>query len=199
MRDTKTLLLASKSPRRRELLKQIGTPFETVDVNVPEIRQAGEAAPDYVRRLALSKARAGAKLWPGRPVLGADTVVVQGGMILEKPADAAAAAAMLALLSDNTHEVLTALAVCQDHREVASLCCSRVTFRAVSAAEAARYWRTGEPKDKAGGYGIQGLGAVFVADLHGSYSNVVGLPLMETQQLLAQFGVPTWYTDGQDE
>lgn len=186
------LLLASKSPRRRELLQQIGVRFEVLDINVPERRDPNEAAQDYVQRLASSKSRAGTVLRPDIPVLGADTIVVQGDQILEKPRNKEQALAMLAQLSGTHHHVYTAVAVTLGSRQQKVLCCTEVTFRDILPAEAERYWHTGEPQDKAGGYGIQGLAAVFVANLHGSYSNVVGLPLMETQQLLAQFDVPAW-------
>lgn len=186
------LLLASKSPRRRELLQQIGVRFEVLDINVPERRTPYESAQQYVQRLAASKSRAGTVLRPDVPVLGADTIVVQGEQILEKPTDKAHGLAMLAQLSGSSHQVYTAVAVTLGQRQQVVLCCSEVTFRDILPAEAERYWHTGEPQDKAGGYGIQGLAAVFVADLKGSYSNVVGLPLMETQQLLAQFDVPVW-------
>lgn len=186
------LLLASKSPRRRELLQQIGVRFEVLDVNVPERRDAHESPQQYVQRLAAQKSRAGTVLRPDVPVLGADTIVVQGERILEKPRDRDDALDMLARLSGSTHQVYTAVAVTRGQRQQVSVCRSEVTFRDILPEEAERYWHTGEARDKAGGYGIQGLAAVFVADLRGSYSNVVGLPLMETQQLLAQFDVPIW-------
>lgn len=186
------LLLASKSPRRRELLHQIGVRFEVLDINVPERREAHETAQDYVQRLASQKSRAGTVLRPDVPVLGADTIVVFGDKILEKPRDKQQALTMLAQLSGVTHKVYTAVAVTLEKRQKTILCCTDVTFRDILPAEAERYWHTGEPQDKAGGYGIQGLAAVFVANMQGSYSNVVGLPLMETQQLLAQFDVPVW-------
>lgn len=186
------LLLASKSPRRRELLQQIGVRFDVLDINVPERRDVHETAQDYVQRLASQKSRAGTVLRPDIPVLGADTIVVLGDQILEKPRDKPQALAMLAQLSGVTHQVYTAVAVTSDKRQKTILCCTEVTFRDIGPAEAERYWHTGEPQDKAGGYGIQGLAAIFVANMQGSYSNVVGLPLMETQQLLAQFDVPVW-------
>lgn len=189
---TVDLLLASKSPRRRELLQQIGVRFDVLDVNVPERIDAHESAAQYVQRLAAQKSRAGTVLRADVPVLGADTIVVQDGAIVEKPRDKVHGLAMLAQLSGTTHQVYTAVAVTYKRRQEVTLCCSEVTFRDILPAEADRYWHTGEPQDKAGGYGIQGLAAVFVADLRGSYSNVVGLPLMETQQLLAQFDVPIW-------
>lgn len=186
------LFLASKSPRRQELLTQIGVLFRLVDVVVPEQQLAGELPGVYVQRLAEAKARAGALLQPGDVVLGADTIVVLAGRVLEKPQNEKDAISMLNDLSGVTHEVLTAVCLCRD-QQAETLCTStRVRFRAISPEEAKRYWATGEPADKAGGYGIQGFGSIFVQDIQGSYSCVVGLPLYETSQLLAQFGVPVW-------
>jgi septum formation protein len=189
------VLLASQSPRRQELLAQIGVRFAVVTVAVPEQHQSGESPQDYVLRLALAKAAAGSQCRPEAPVLGADTVVVLGDEILEKPRDRAHALAMLARLSDTTHQVLTGIALCQGERQLRRVVQTQVRFRAIDKTEAERYWQTGEPRDKAGGYGIQGLGAVFVEHLSGSYSNVVGLPLAETAQLFGTFGVPVW-TEG---
>jgi len=146
---------------------------------------------EYVRRIAVAKARAGADAVggrPARPVLAADTAVVVDGRILGKPADAGDALAMLALLSGRGHEVLTAVAV-HGRREQVRVSASRVRFRDIAPVEAAAYWATGEPCDKAGAYAIQGRGALFVAELQGSYSGVVGLPLFETAELLAAEGV----------
>lgn len=192
MTDSIDLLLASGSPRRRELLTQIGVRFAVQIAQVPEQRVAGEPPDDYVRRLALEKAQAIARQHPELPVLGADTIGVMGDQVLEKPQDREHGVDMLLAMSGGTHRVLTALAVCQGERQALALCESWVTLRTISREEALRYWYTGEPQDKAGGYAIQGLGAVFVAHLAGSYSNVVGLPLLETQALLAQFDVPVW-------
>jgi septum formation protein len=186
------LLLASKSPRRRELLEQIGVRFGVLDVQVPELRAPSELPQDYVQRLASEKSQAGSLLRPDLPVLGADTIVVLADQVLEKPATREEALAMLAQLSGSTHEVYTAIAITHGLRQARLLCCTEVTFREISPSEAERYWHTGEACDKAGGYGIQGMAAVFVANLRGSYSNVVGLPLMETQQLLARFNVSVW-------
>lgn len=186
------LLLASQSPRRSELLQQIGVRFACVKVDVPEQLAAGESPPQYIQRLALSKARAAGGHHPQKVVLGADTVVVQAGEVLEKPRNKSHGLQMLASLSGNTHSVLTAVALVQGDREAMVLVSSEVTFRAIDPLEAERYWATGEPQDKAGGYGIQGFGGVFVTHLVGSYSNVVGLPLAETQGLLQQFEIPVW-------
>ncbi|MCP8463768.1 Maf-like protein [Pseudomonas sp. ZM23] len=189
------LYLASSSPRRRELLTQIGLPFHIVPASIDETPLAGESAVAYVERLARGKALAGLHFLAQRAdvcVLGADTAVVLDGRILGKPADRAEALAMLQALSGREHEVLTAVAVAnRDHCE-ARVVSSRVTFRTVSMEEAERYWETGEPHDKAGGYAIQGLAAVFVSRVEGSYSAVVGLPLCETAALLADFSIPCW-------
>lgn len=192
MTESFDLMLASQSPRRKELLSQIGVRHGVLRVDVPEVLASGEAPEAYVQRLALAKARAGGLLCPQLPVLGADTVVVHDGEVLEKPMDKAAALAMLAKLSDTTHRVITAVAICCGAEEACTVSRSEVSFRKITADEAERYWSTGEPADKAGAYGIQGLGAVFVSRLEGSYSNVVGLPLAEVHRLLQQFGVPVW-------
>lgn len=187
------LYLASASPRRRELLEQIGVDFTVLPVDIDETPLSGEAPADYVRRLAREKALAAlARLDASAPlcVLGADTTVTLDGRILGKPADRDEGLAMLALLSGRTHRVLTAVALADAGRCEVRLVDSAVTFRPMTPAEAERYWAGGEPCDKAGGYAIQGLGAVFVRRLEGSYSGVVGLPLCETAELLGAFGVP---------
>ena len=187
------LYLASGSPRRRELLTQIGVPFSVVSAPIDETPLPDESAPAYVERLARAKAAAGLASVEGTAVvLGADTAVVLDGRILGKPESREDALAMLADLSGREHQVLTAVAL-TDGQRVQSLCVtSQVRFRAISDDEAQRYWASGEPADKAGGYAIQGLGAVFVTGLSGSYSAVVGLPLSETADLLGQFGVACW-------
>jgi septum formation protein len=187
--------LASGSPRRRELLMQIGVPFQVLGTSVEESVRPGEPPADYVTRLALAKAAAGeqASLLLPQPVLAADTTVVLDDRILGKPVDRADGERMLLALSGRTHQVLTAVAVAGGSRGCESrLSRSEVTFRVISAAEARAYWDTGEPGDKAGGYAIQGRAAVFIAALRGSYSGVMGLPLFETAELLAAAGVPRW-------
>ena len=190
-----TLYLASGSPRRRELLTQIGVPFTVVSAAIDETPFANESAVAYVERLACGKAMAGfAALGQASAVcvLGADTAVIVDGLILGKPVDQADALAMLMALAGRDHEVLTAIAL-TDGQRCETLCVSSlVRFRAISVEEATAYWRSGEPQDKAGGYAIQGLGSIFVTGLNGSYSAVVGLPVCETAQLLAQFGIPCW-------
>lgn len=187
------LYLASGSPRRRELLEQIGVAFSVIAAPIDETPLPNELPELYVERLARGKARAGlAGLGGPGVVLGADTSVVLDGRILGKPENAAQAQAMLLALGGREHQVLTAVAVTDGTCEQAVCVSSRVRFCAISAARAEAYWHTGEPADKAGGYAIQGLGAVFVESLDGSYSSVVGLPLCETAQLLAQMGIACW-------
>jgi septum formation protein len=181
--------LASQSPRRRELLTQIGIAHDVLAVTVDESPRPGEAPAEYVLRLALAKARAGRALRPDRPVLGADTAVVVDDRILGKPRDRNDALAMLGSLAGRGHRVLTAVALIGD-REETRLSVSHVRFRPIDESEAAAYWATGEPADKAGGYAVQGLGAVFVESIAGSYSGVMGLPLFETGELLRRAGIP---------
>ena len=192
------LYLASGSPRRRELLTQIGIPFTVVSASIDETPQPHEQAGAYVERLARGKAAAGLALLAasGTPeplaVLGADTAVVLDGKILGKPVDREDALAMLAALSGREHEVLTAVAVTDGQRSESLCIISRVSFNDISEERARAYWASGEPQDKAGAYAIQGLGAVFVQGLQGSYSGVVGLPVAETAELLARFGIACW-------
>jgi len=193
----KQLYLASGSPRRRELLSQIGVPFSAISADIDETPLIHESPSAYVERLARGKAAAGRDcVVSDAPfcVLGADTAVVLDGNILGKPVDEADACAMLMMLSGNEHQVLTAIAVLDGERCESRVVTSRVRFRVINFDEATAYWASGEPRDKAGGYGIQGLGAVFVAGLEGSYSAVVGLPLCETAELLGHFGIPCWQT-----
>ncbi|WP_313430143.1 Maf family protein [Pseudomonas sp.] len=193
----KPLYLASGSPRRRELLGQIGVPFTVVSAPIDETPLPGEGIPDYALRLARAKAAAGfARLDGPGVVLGADTVVSSLGEILGKPRDRDDALAMLAKLSGDRHQVITAVAVTDGTRWEEACVGTHVYFREISPEEAQRYWETGEPLDKAGGYAIQGLGAVFVQQLEGSYSAVVGLPLFETARLLAAFSIPCWQQHG---
>jgi septum formation protein len=189
------IYLASGSPRRRELLQQIGVPFRVVATAVDEAVLRSEAPRAYVTRLAAAKADAG---WQSSrdatdpPVLAADTAVVLDGKILGKPADREDAEGMLRQLSGRTHEVLTAIALRTASGLQSRISRSEVTFRSIAADEAQAYWETGEPSDKAGAYAIQGRAAIFVADLRGSYSGVMGLPLFETAELLSDAGVWHW-------
>lgn len=185
-----TVYLASASPRRQELLHQIGVRFEVLPVAVDEDARPGEGGEDLVCRLAAAKALAGVALRrdPAVPVVAADTSVALGAELFAKPLDQADAARILARLSGRTHSVFTAVAIADGTRERVELSRSEVTFRALAPEEIAAYWRTGEPLGKAGAYAIQGRGAQFIADLRGSYSGVMGLPLFETARLLGLFG-----------
>jgi septum formation protein len=186
------LCLASMSPRRRELLAQIGVPHTTAAAHVDESLLPAESPADYVARLARLKATTVRERGELLPVLAADTTVVLDGAVYGKPADRADGLAMLAALSGMTHEVLTAVALATTRGVALRVSCSSVRFRDIGRAELERYWETGEPRDKAGGYAIQGCGAVFVAALSGSYSGVMGLPLLETAELLRDAGIPYW-------
>lgn len=195
-----SLILASASPRRAELLAQIGVPARTLPVDIDESPLAAERPADYVARLAREKARQGYKAAQqtlqaeGQPllVIGSDTTVVLDGAILGKPSDRPQAIATLQRLSGQTHEVMTAVALAGPDGIREGLSITRVTFRPLSEKEIEAYCDTGEPMDKAGSYGIQGLGGVFVSRLEGSYSAVVGLPLELTAGLLAEAGIPVW-------
>ncbi|HSV17874.1 MAG TPA: Maf family protein [Casimicrobiaceae bacterium] len=196
------LYLASRSPRRAELLRQLGLAFETLllreghgrDRDVLEEALDAEPAGHYVERMARTKAQVAWQRMHNRkltvqPVIGADTEVVLAQSIFGKPRDAQDAAAMLGRLSGRTHEVLTAVAVRVDERTDVEVSVTRVSMRKLSAAEIERYVATGEPMDKAGAYAIQGRAAAFVTRIEGSYSGVMGLPLAETATLLARAGV----------
>ncbi|WP_394172767.1 Maf family protein [Thalassotalea litorea] len=179
------LYLASKSPRRRELLNQLGIKFEVVDGSVIETPISGESPEDYVARLAREKSAAGqCNVASDDIVLGSDTIVVVDHAILEKPKNFEDFRAMFAQLSGRAHQVLTAVAVRKGQALEQVLVSSDVYFRNVSEQEVLAYWQTGEPQDKAGGYAIQGMAGKFVTRIDGSYSAIVGLPLYETEQLL---------------
>ena len=190
------ILLASRSPRRAELLQQVGIAFRVAPAEVDERVLPQETAAAYVERVTLAKTHAAraaqAAGADALPVLAADTAVVLGRHILGKPADRTEGLAMLAALSGRSHRVLTGVAVLAAELQF-RLSVSRVRFRTIAADEAAAYWATGEPVDKAGGYAVQGLAAAFVERIEGSYSGIMGLPLFETLQLLEQAGVrPRW-------
>lgn len=192
MPNAPDIYLASTSPRRRELLTQIGVRFEILAVDVEECRSATEAPEDYVQRVALAKAQAGWAMLGdrvSRPVLGADTEVVIDGEVLGKPQDRAHGIAMLARLSGRCHDVLSAVTVVAESRVLTRLARSTVTFRTLTAQECLAYWETGEPAGKAGGYAIQGRGALFISAMTGSYSGVMGLPLCETGEVLNLLGI----------
>lgn len=188
------VVLASASPRRSELLEQIGVQFTVSPAAIDETVRPGEQPRDYVCRMAAEKARAGfnevSSAASNAPVvvLGADTAVVVDTLILGKPKDPADARRMLGLLSGRTHEVVSAVAATDGVRFEQRMNTTEVVFRSLLDDEIKAYCDTGEPADKAGAYGIQGLGALFVKEIHGSYSGVVGLPLLETAELLAAFG-----------
>ena len=183
-----SLYLASGSPRRQELLTQLGVSFERVVTGIEETRGEGESAQQYVSRLAREKALAGVAQTPrDLPVLGADTIVILNGEVLEKPRDAQHAALMLHKLSGQTHQVMTAVALADSQYVLDCLVVTDVIFRALTDADIADYIASGEPMDKAGAYGIQGQGGCFVRKINGSYHAVVGLPLVETYELLSNF------------
>ncbi len=186
------LYLASASPRRREILERMGVVFEIVSQTTDEAVLPEEAPEVFAIRLALEKARSGLAQRPSgatAPVLGADTAVVIDEQILGKPADRSEALAMLEQLSGQPHRVLTGVALVDGERELTRLSLSTVTFREILPAEQAAYWESGEPIGKAGGYAIQGAGGVFVEQLEGSYSGVMGLPMFETHDLLSEFAI----------
>jgi septum formation protein len=189
--DRPWLYLASRSPRRRALLDQIGVDYRVLSVAVDEIAADGEEAEAFVCRMALEKALAGwerVKTLEPNPVLGADTVVVAEGVILGKPQDQAEARKQLSRLSGREHEVLSAVALVSVAHQAVRLSRSRVWFRHLSPEGIERYCATGEPLDKAGSYAIQGRAALFVRRLEGSFSGVMGLPLFETGELLHKAG-----------
>jgi len=181
------LLLASNSPRRAELLSQINMNYECISVDVDEVKNNSESSEAYVQRLALDKAKAGwEKSNQNELVLGADTIVVCDSIVMEKPRHKEHAREMMQLLSGNTHTVLTAIAIVAKAQHLVKLVKTNVTFKVLSDKDIADYWETGEPQDKAGGYGIQGIAGQFVTQISGSYSAVVGLPLYETVELIKE-------------
>ncbi len=189
-RQLPALVLASSSPRRRELLGALGVPFTVRPADVDESLRAGEDPADYVLRLALEKAAAGAR--DGELVLGADTTVVLDGEVLGKPLDAAEASSMLGRIAGREHVVFTGVALHEGSsgRRVSAVDTTRVRMAPLSEAQIAWYVATGEPMDKAGAYGIQGKGALFVDAVFGNYGNVVGLPLPMVRRLMAEIGLP---------
>jgi septum formation protein len=190
------LILASASPRRKELLEQIAVKFSCSPMNINEDRHGQEGALDYVRRLAQEKALAALPQASGLAVLGSDTIVVLGDNILGKPKDSVDARQMLATLSGQSHSVITGISLCRifngEQQILNEVVTTQVTFEPLTHEQIAAYVETGESLDKAGSYGIQGKAAAFIKSIQGSYSNVVGLPLYETSKLLAAFDVPIW-------
>lgn len=185
------LILASTSPRRKELLSLLGYDFCCLSPDIEEIPSMDEMPADYVKRLSLQKAQAGQQLAATSDknacIIGADTIICKNNIILEKPQNYADAKRILTLLSDSAHEVLTAVTVLQKDRYLTELVVSKVWFRALSDEDIEQYWLTGEPQDKAGSYAIQGSGGRFVSRIEGSYHAIVGLPLYETEKLLHKF------------
>ena len=182
------LHLASSSPRRRQILENMGLEFTAAGVDVDERQHRGESADIMVVRLAVEKARA-ADAGPGTVVLAADTAVVLDGEVFGKPADRADALRMLAALSGRHHRVMTGVAVRSDNAMENVLSVTDVKFREIGPDEALDYWHSGEPRDKAGAYAIQGLAGTFVETITGSYTGVVGLPVLETAELLRAAGI----------
>lgn len=184
---TQPLILASASPRRKELLSQLGYSFTILATNVEECREPYETAQEYVARLSKDKAQAALVLHPDAVVIGSDTVVVCKQQVLEKPQDLEHARQMLRMLSGREHQVMTAVTVVNQEKHETVVVSTSVWFKTLSEKEIEQYWQTGEPCDKAGSYGIQGIGGRFVTRIEGSYHAVVGLPLFETDQLLQKF------------
>ncbi len=188
MKKSLSLVLASGSPRRKELLAQLGYDFEIVIPDIEEAKQTDEQAHDYVLRLSLEKAQAGLALAkPDSVILGSDTVVVCDDKVLEKPASFADAKRMLSCLSGRGHQVMTAVSLVSAQQQHSVVVTTDVWFKPLTDEEIEQYWQSGEPCDKAGSYGIQGLGGRFVTRIEGSYHSVVGLPLFETDQLIQEF------------
>lgn len=184
-------ILASSSPRRRELLSSIGVDFEVVPSNVPEERQPGEAPEEYVARLSREKAAVVAAQHPTRWVIAADTTVLLGDQVLEKPVDAADAQRMLLLIAGRTHVVYTGVTLQNSERAYHDTRVAETEVRMLPLSQRDVRWYVGtkEPMDKAGAYAVQGIGAMFIDSVHGSYTNVVGLPLAMLFQMLRKAGV----------
>lgn len=190
-----SLILASASPRRQELLRQIGVRFQVRSADIDETQQTDESPADYVQRMAIEKARVIARLYPEQAVLAADTIVVLGNEVFTKPANTEQAKSTLARLSGQTHQVLTAVCLIQGAQQHTLLDKTQVTFLKLNSTQIEAYVATGEPLDKAGAYGIQGFGAVLVSRIEGCYNTVVGLPLAKIAGLLEQFHLPIWQQD----
>ena len=189
MSDAPGIVLASASPRRAALLRQIGIPFRVCAAHIEESRRRDETAQEFVQRMASEKARAVAS---AQPVLAADTVAEADDRVFGKPRDECDFRAMLGVLSGRKHRVHTAVALRLGGREALRVATAEVSLRRIDEAELTAYWATGEPQDKAGGYAIQGIAGIFVREVRGSCSAVVGLPLAETEQMLRAFGIDTW-------
>ncbi|MCW8935243.1 MAG: Maf family nucleotide pyrophosphatase [Gammaproteobacteria bacterium] len=183
------ITLASASPRRRELLEQIQVSYSVYPANIDETHIEGESALQFVQRLALEKARCVYRKFPERPALGADTIVVINQQILGKPDNQDHAKRMLKMLSGQTHQVMTAVAICDGEAEHLQVCTSEVEFAQLNDKQVEAYCSTGEPIGKAGAYAIQGVAAQFIKNIKGSYSSIMGLPLYETAELLKLSGI----------
>ena len=194
MTATPVLVLASGSPRRRQLLEMLGIEHRVVPPDVDETRRPGEAPADYVVRLAREKARAVSGRDPNPLVLAADTTVILGDELFAKPATVGEAVAMLGRLAGRTHQVYTGVALAQGERVETALDVSDVTFRRLSTDQIANYVATGEPMDKAGAYAIQGKGAGLIEGIRGDFFGVMGLPLRLVLDLLERFGRPYRFT-----
>ena len=182
------IYLASASPRRKQLLATLDVDFKQFSVDADETPLESESATELVTRLACLKAQTGVNLgYTDRPVLGSDTIVVLDGKALGKPLDKQDGIAMLSALSGRTHQVMTAIAIADSSNMACELVTTEVTFKQLSKQEIENYWASGEPQDKAGSYGIQGLAGQFVTNINGSYFSVVGLPLYETKQLIDKY------------
>ena len=181
------IILASASPRRAELLDQVGITYDIQSVDINEDPMPNESATDLVQRLAIEKSQAIKNA--NKPVIGSDTLGLIGDQLLVKPTDVAHSIKMLSAMSGNWHEILTAVAVTYKDNTSVLLNRNRVLFRQISQDEMIRYWETGEPQDKAGSYAVQGIAAMFIERIEGSYSGIMGLPLFETMQLLNDLGI----------
>ena len=186
------VVLASQSPRRLELLNQIGIFPEVHPAHIDETPLSEETPEDYVNRLARNKAEAVAQYYPGALVIGSDTSVVIDNQILGKPESPTHFFTMFKRLSGARHQVMTAVAITDGQLTRSEVVMTQVSFYPINGRDMERYWLSGEPQDKAGGYGIQGLGALFVKEIQGSYSAVVGLPIAETGKILEKFGFSAW-------
>ena len=186
------IILASSSPRRESILRDIGIRFIKCPADIDESVLPGEKPDKYVRRMAEAKAKKIANQKKHKTVLGADTIVLIDGRILGKPKNREQALRYITLLSNRTHSVLTSVALVRRDRCKSIVARAEVTFRKISKREAILYWETGEPRDKAGGYGIQGVGGIFIDRIEGGHGTVIGLPVLETEKLLRLFNVETW-------
>ena len=192
MQTDAQIILASASPRRRQLLDQINIRYRHLEPRIDEVLRSNESPEEFARRNALEKAisvQSMPDIGDQLPILGADTVVTLNKRVFGKPQNKDDFLNMLELLSDTSHHVITAVALVTSTSKLQAISNSKVTFRTISKNEGMQYWNTLEPKDKAGGYAIQGLAAIFIKNISGSYSGVMGLPLYETANLLSQTGI----------